>query len=282
MARKRSASGDREDRLAAVRKKLKETDMGGDRGFWKPKQGRNIVRILPGVGEMDMFFWQDVGKHYIPGSRRSYTCPSFTLGDPCPICEFVGELYDDGSDASKALAKDLRVRKQFWMNIVLRGKEDMGPLIYTPGVTVFRSISGMISDPDYGEIYDPYEGVDVTISREGTGVDTKYEVRAKRRESPLHEDEDVIDEWLDEKAKDLSVVELTDNPGDDEDLMQDAVVYVYPYGRLAELFEELDVAVEEEDDEEETPFPDEDEEEESPARRAIRKKRAERSKRRRR
>lgn len=258
MARSKS---DRSKRLEAVKKKLASTNYGGSGGYWKPKQGRNVIRILPGVGEMEDFFWQDVGRHYLPNISKSFTCLSFTIGEECPICEFVDGLYKAGDEESKKLAGEMRVRRQFWMNIINRAdtEEDASPLIFTPGPMIFKQVASLIQDPDYGDaVFDPDEGLDLIITRTGEMLNTEYDVKARRNESPLSEDPDLIDKWL-EEAKDLSVVELTDDVSEDAELLgDDVVVTVLPYDRLKEEFEALDASPEDEDDL--PPFDDDEEE----------------------
>lgn len=268
-------------RLDRVRERLAKEKLGGKGNYWKPKQGRNVIRVLPGVGDMEDFFWQDVGRHYPPDTQFSFVCPEFTLGEDdaaCPICEFVNELYRAGDDDSKELAKKLRVRRQFWMNIIDRNDEDRGPQIFTPGVTVFGSIASMVNDPDYGEVYDVDDGLDIIIKRDGTGLATEYHVQSRRKSTPLSKTDSQIDDWL-EAAIDLSVVELTDDPSEDKDLLVDGVVVsVMPYDRIKADFERLDVAsdIEEEDN---PPFSG-DEDDEDEVRKTISKRRSTRRRRR--
>ncbi len=183
------AKADRKSRMAKIRARLTNTDTSirGGTDYLKLKQGRNLLRILPGVGEMGDFFWQEVGKHFIPDGPV-FACPNFTLGDPCPICEFVQELYQAGDNASKALASKVRMKRQFWMNVIERDNEDKGPQVYTPGVMVFNPIKGYVSDPDYGDLlFDEEEGLDVVVSRTGVGMKTTYQVHPVRQETPLHD-----------------------------------------------------------------------------------------------
>lgn len=228
-----------QDRLAAIREKLKHTDVGSGRGgFWSPKVGKNVIRILPEVGEMQYFF-QEVGKHaFPPDGRRSVYCPNFTSNGEldCPVCELVDELRKAGDKASKNLASQLKLRKSYWMNVIDRSNEDAGTQIYTPGVIVFGSLVGLINDPDYGLITSIDDGFDVTIERTGTGRDTEYEVRPKPRHTPLHEDPDIIKEWL-ENAKDLTVVEVSEDPEEDKELTDGHVVWVMPYDRIIKDFD---------------------------------------------
>lgn len=258
------------DRLEKIKQALAQANTGGGNTYWRPQAGQNTIRVLPGVGEMGLSFWQEVGKHYIPGSRKVFTCPDFTFGELCPICEMVGSLYDAGDEESVKLAKGLGRRKQYWMNIIDRNSEDRGPQIYTPGVQVFNLVSALFFNPDYGDICDVEQGYDLVVSKEGTGLLTKYTVMPKRTPSPLSKD--FANQWMD-AAMDLSPVELSENAEEDEEYLKDehgqliAPVYVLPYARLKTEFEMMDLGTEEEPD---APFPeDEDnvEEESAPRRR---------------
>jgi hypothetical protein len=234
----------RQEKLDALRNKLKTTDLGaGGAGYWSAKEGKNTIRILPEVGDMEYFF-QLVGRHYFPDKRDAY-CPKFTSGEQkdCPICELVDELYKAGDKASKNLAHDIGIRRSYWMNVIVRGDEDAGVKIFTPGTQIFNQIVNMINDPDYGDIFDVDKGLDIVIDRKGKGLDTKYQVLAKRNSTPLSDDSDKIDEWL-EAAKDLAYVEVSEDPEEDRELQGGHMVFVYPFNRLVAEFglEDFDAA----------------------------------------
>lgn len=253
----------RKAKLERLRDKLANTDLGGSSGFWSPKQGPNVIRILPEIGDMDYFF-QEVGRHNFPDKQHVY-CPAFTsAGDEldCPVCEIVQELYQAGDKASRKLASQLRVRKMYWMNVVVRdGDNIQGPFIYTPGVTVFSSIAALINDPDYGDVFDVEEGTDITVEREGTGLKTEYQVIPRRYPSDLPDADDYMD-----KAKDISYVEVSEDPEEDGELSEGHAVYVLPYERIVAEFD-LDTDIDDfvEDAEEE--------EDEHPARREVKRRR---------
>ena len=220
------------ERVKALRDKLKTQDLGGGgAGFYSPKVGKNTIRILPEVRDMD-FFFQPVGRHYFPDGRKVY-CPSFTTEKEkdCPVCEIVKELHSIGDKQSKKLASSLGVRRSWWMNVIDRDNEESGPLMYTPGVMVFNSIISLINDPDYGDITDIDEGSDIIIARDGTGIDTTYEVHGRRKESALTADDEVLEEWLD-KAKDLTWVEVSEDPEEDDELSEGHAVHIVPYDRI--------------------------------------------------
>lgn len=158
------------------------------------------------------------------------------------------------------------------MNVIPRDKEADGPAIYTPGPMVFQQIVAIINDPDYGDIFDEDEGLDLTITRKGKDMQTEYNVIPKRKSTPLHADPDKIEEWYD-KAADLSYIELSENPEEDKKLSEGHAVYLLPYDRIVcEYTPEMlsDEPDEDDDDEEE-------EVEQHPARRAIAERRARRS-----
>jgi hypothetical protein len=232
LAKGKSVAGG-QDRLAALRSKMKGMDLGGSSGFWTPKEGRNVIRILPEVGTMQYFF-QQVGKHSFPPDGKKYAyCPNFTSEGEleCPVCEIVSQMSKSGDKAQKAMANDLRVRRTWWMNVIVRGQESQGPMIFTPGTTIFGSLITLISDPDYGDITDLNEGFDITIVRKGSGLDTEYEVLPKPKPTPLTDDADLSQEWVD-KAKDLSYVEVSEDPNEDKELSDGHALYVLPYNRI--------------------------------------------------
>lgn len=250
------AKKSKQERLDALRDRLAKQDVGGGGDFMVLQEGRNQVRILPEIGGMDDgAFYQPVGRHYFPDGRRVY-CPKFTSDGEleCPVCEFVTDLYRLGDKASKKMAGQLRVSKRFWMNIIDRSDESRGPRVLDAGVTIFSAIVSVIGDPEYGDITDVDDGTDIRINRKGQGMKTEYDTMPSRHDSPLSDDNDLVDQWLDE-AKDLAYIELSDDPDEDRELSEGHFVHVMPYNRIAEEYD-LDAIIDyDEDDDEEGPAP---------------------------
>ena len=235
------------ERLAALRDKLSNTDTGGGSGknFFSVKEGTSRIRIMPEVGDMD-FFFQEVGRHYIKdntGNKVLIYCPSFTFGGEheCPVCEIVNDLYRSGDTFAKEQASELRVSKQYWVNVIDRKNEEAGPQIFTPGVGIFNSIVSYVNDPDYGDITDEVDGADIIIERKGTGFNTEYQTRAVRKESVLSGDADLLDDWFD-AAYNLAAVLLSEDASEDKELIGDSVVWVLPYGRINDEYD-LDMLI---------------------------------------
>lgn len=275
MARKKTRLS-KEERLAALKAKLDKTDTSsGGSGFWSPKEGRNTIRIFPEVDDMEFFFC-NVGTHYMQEGVR-ILCPSFSTDgeEDCPVCDMVNDLYKSGKKADKQRAGEIRVRKQYWMNIVDRDDEKAGVKVFTAGPMIFGAIKAYIGDPDYGDITDEEDGADVIIEREGSGKDTDYQTKVARHDSPIHDDPDQVDDWF-EDCSNLVVALLTDNEDEDEEIIATTDVYVPSYDRILQDYdlEALVYQTAPEDDDE-----DEEEEERRPAKRKVSKRRASRRRR---
>lgn len=187
-------------------------DSGTSDAFWAPKPGTHYLRVLPPVGEMDYFF-EIVGRHWL--ERTPHICPNVTqeIGDACPLCE-AAQAFFRGSKTDKEMGKKLNVRKQFWMNVLVRegkrpGGAFKGPYLFTPGVQIFDALVGLLADEDYAdEILSITDGIDVRLVREGTGrTDTSYDVFPTRKMvlmNPDYEDEDDAWDWLEENASDIA------------------------------------------------------------------------------
>lgn len=247
MPQSKEAAAALEARLAKMRERMSKVDMGGNKGFWSPPAGDSVIRILPEVGNMEEgVFWQEVGSHYITGGDKdtSVNCPAFTTSGQheCPICELVEQLWK-GNEDDKALAKKLRHDRKFWMNVVVREKDDEGgntgdgPFIFTPGVTIFGNIQALVNNPMMGDITDIDFGLDLIINKKGEKINTEYKVfnRATRIDIPLHKDEERLNKILD-SAQDLSWVMLSEDPEEDKALGEGHIIKLLPYNRMLDEY----------------------------------------------
>lgn len=242
-ATKKVAVPDRNAKLEALRAKLATVKVGGanKRGWFSPAEGSNVVRLLPPVGDME-FFYQQVGRHWVAEKQAMY-CPKVTSEGvlECPICDLIEQLDRAKDPASKEFARTLWPQTQFWMNLIDRADEAAGPKIYSAGPMVFNGITALIYDPDYGDFYHPHDGLDITIIKKKTGkknTDVDYKVNPKRSSSPIHTDDEVVEDWL-SNAANLQWVELSDDPEEDKTISDGRAVYVLPYDRLADEFNKL-------------------------------------------
>lgn len=234
--------------LEKLRKRLSETDMGGggSTGFWTVPDGDSNFRILPSVGEMDRdVFYQEVGTHFIPGLDSPINCPHFTTMSEydCPICEIVTLLGQSRNKEDNDLADKLRVRKCYWMNVVVRELDDdegvtgEGPYIFTPGPMIMKQLNSLIMSKDYGNpsLVTPSAdgGYDISLNKKGKKKDTRYNVTPRRHSFPLHPNPSQVENWL-KAAAEILVGHLTDDPDEDEEKGKGFMVKILPYGRIIE------------------------------------------------
>jgi len=216
--------------IAKLAKRLEELNTkntsGGGANFIDLKDGRNVVRVLPPAeGKED--FAQEAFVHYGVGKTETnkkgtmIVCPT-THGDNkrCPVCDASKEfkaLSKKKDDAMSKQSNELYRKKRVYMNAIDRSVDiealardaegnylDPDGKIFNPvqilavGTTVYKSIIGIICDPDYGDITDPVTGLDIIITKAGTGMNTDYETKTVRKESPIG-----FSEW-NAKLNDLS------------------------------------------------------------------------------
>lgn len=183
---------------------LTENEEARQGDWWKPKPGRNVIRVLPpriGARRPFRIIWQ----HYtpIPGQQTKVAiiCPLLQAksdgivgGRFCPVCQQVEDLLAEGAETE---AKDMKANREILYNVIDRGNESRGVLIYKARPTVHEAIIALrTADPSGPAYCDPASGFDIVIQRKGMGLDTKYTVTPLRGPAPLHEDVAVANAWL--------------------------------------------------------------------------------------
>lgn len=200
---------------------------GGNINWWRPQWGDNLVRVLPPIDEEDVFF-HETARHRINGEW--YYClkhkqdPETGRSMSCPICEARKRLFRSGDQDLISVAKEVKPRKQFLMNIVDRKSDDESQVsVYAAGVKIWNKMVSTMLDDDI-DITDVEEGYDFLIKKEEgpkteNGQFPTYDnSKAKRKSSPLHENEETAKEILKNRN------ELKDIPTfDDPEVLQAAV-----------------------------------------------------------
>jgi len=152
-----------------------------ERGRWKPKDGDNLIRIMPPWSEdVDTFFVQG-GSHFNVGPQgKIFSCPQQADNSAeCFLCDLV-ERLDAGDEADREEAKDLKVRRSWMVNVVDLKDPDAGVRVWAAGVKAFKQLLEYIEDADYGDVTDPNEGYDVKVTKSGKGMNTEYNVRCAK------------------------------------------------------------------------------------------------------
>lgn len=138
-----------------------------------------------------------IHEHFVDvsGQKRKirFVCPRLTHGGPCPACTQADDLYRTGNQLDKDKAKDMRPSSRVYANVVHRDEDERGPIIYAFGKGVKDALSSIRKK--FGDFTDPVGGFDIWIDRKNDGR-ISYEVNPDRDNTPLHEDENQAEAWL--------------------------------------------------------------------------------------
>ena len=201
------------ERLSQLNTKVEYGEKSGIE-FITIKDGRNVIRILPPANP-DALLGTEVWVHYGVGKTEAnkkgtmVVCPK-THGEDkaCPVCELSSEIKklskkkDDNYDKQ---AKSCYRKKRVYYDALPReedpttysqdedgkwinadGDESKPVKVLATGLGVYKDLLGIICDPEYGDITDPEKGLDIIITKSGSGqFDTKYDVKTVRKESPI-------------------------------------------------------------------------------------------------
>lgn len=154
----------------------------------KLAEGRNVLRILPPAkdgGKLPFkVFWVHSVNSGTP-NFRSFICPDKTLGENCPACDKVSELYRTGSEADRQVANKMRAKREAYCNVVDMAHPDKGVQVLRLAEGTYRDLLGfMVGDDKLGEpavnYSHPVTGMNVIINREGSDKNTKYKCELSR------------------------------------------------------------------------------------------------------
>ena len=175
----------------AEAQKYQDRLMKGD--WWKPRDGRNHLRIMPPWAADVKKFWYEWFLHWQVGARNAVTpCLLKHGGDRCAVCEENARAPDS------ELAKTMKRENRAWINIVDLENTHNGVQYCGVGVTFMRGILSWENNPDYGDITHPEQGFDLWVEKFTSSP--WYTVQAAREPTPLA---DMT--WL-EELKDLSQI----------------------------------------------------------------------------
>lgn len=183
-----------------------EKQIGFDRGggnFYQFKDGRNIVRVLPGVHGRQPFiqFWKHFVKAAADGKAWGGACPTKMAKLPCPVDQVAAKL-SRGTDADRAMAEDLGARRRVLCNLIDRSAPDLGPQVAEVGPSIYDAIKDFMRTMGEDPTNPGEAGFDLIIEKSGSGMRTEYKTVAVRKNSALHIDARQLNEWL-ETAVDL-------------------------------------------------------------------------------
>jgi hypothetical protein len=200
---------------------------GGNYNWWRPEWGDNVVRILPSM-DPDGLFFQETARHRINGEQ--FYCLKYDIdretgrGKGCPICEARTRLFRSGDKDLIKIAKEIKAKKQYLMNLINRKSEDPTIVyVYGAGIKIWSKMVTTMLD-DEVDITDVVNGYDFRVKKE-EGPKTEFgqfpsydNSKPVTKSSPLHEDPKIAQKIL-EARNDLTKIARFD----DESILQAAV-----------------------------------------------------------
>lgn len=128
--------------------------------IWKPKAGKQIVRIVPYKYQPDNPFIEL--KFHFGINDKTYLSPD-SFNRPDPIVEFSNRLKKTGSKEDWQDGRKMEPKLRTYVPIIVRGEEDEGVRFWGFGKQVYQELLSIMADPDYGDITDLMTGRDVVV-----------------------------------------------------------------------------------------------------------------------
>lgn len=218
--------------------------------FWKPKLGKQVVRILPRKANKDFPFSEVSFHQYNIFKKSIYSLENF--GEQDPVVQLVKELYNENTEESKDLARKLKPRTKFYAQVLVRGEEGLGARIWEFNKTTYEKLLSIMADDDFGDISDVTNGTDLTIEGYNDVIkigkrDVNYvavNVTPKRSISPISEDAALVQKVL-ENQKEITEVYKKHSYDEIKTMLHN---YINPESAVAVAPQVEEVAIEEEDD----------------------------------
>lgn len=192
--------------LEAIKKKLEALNQDSQRKpqqdyakyFWKPKDGRNKIRIVPSMYDPDNPFTELT----FYGSISKYPMLALSnLGQQDPVLEFAENLRNLGGKDNWSLAGKISPRPRYFVPVIVRGEEEQGVRLWNIGVTIYKALMQLAADEEVGDYTDISNGIDIIVTRTPGDPYPDTTIMASRGNSPLSEDKSLVKKWLSEQPK---------------------------------------------------------------------------------
>ena len=128
--------------------------------IWKPKPGKQVVRIVPYKYVPDNPFIEL--KFHYNINNKTYLSPD-SFGRPDPIVEFANRLKKTGSKEDWQMGRKMEPKMRTFVPAIIRGEEGEGVKFWGFGKQVYQELLSIISDPDFGDITDLTNGRDIVV-----------------------------------------------------------------------------------------------------------------------
>ena len=193
-----------------IKKKLKTLKQQNNKfnTTWKAKEGSYIVRLIPTEKELfrEVYVYYFLGNEIAPGG---IIAPGQSFGKPDPIQDFQRQLFEDGTDESKQLAKTMNPKLRAYVPIIVRGEEDQGVRWWSFSKSVYERLMELCFHPEIEDITDVKKGHDlaVEVKPQPNGY-AKTTIDPKFSPSVLSASASKVEEWLKNSPKFEDIIEI--------------------------------------------------------------------------
>ncbi len=154
---------------------------------YRPRDGDNMLRILPPTWDGHKYFGYQVWMHSWVGMNTSnYICPLKMKSKKCPICVAAQESHEAG-EVEEAKRMQAAEKYVFW--VLDRLEKQQLPQLWVISWTLNRDLANVVRDKKSGKLLiidNPDVGYDISFTRTGAGLNTRYGGLAVDREpSPV-------------------------------------------------------------------------------------------------
>ena len=157
----------------------------------KPKPGANRYILLQGwrSGQEEVLY-HEFGQHYIKDAagqiQAIYPCEEATHGKPCAVCQGLNHaIRQTTDDDTVKLLQEARASQSFLFNVLALDSDDPNtPQILEVRKGVTQQIIELVEEWAEG-VFDPANPQIITINRDGSGLNTKYNASISPKRHPL-------------------------------------------------------------------------------------------------
>jgi len=175
------------------------------KNIWRPKKGSSKIRIVPYTYDKGNPF-RELYFHYGINGKPSMLSPK-TYNEADPFIELSEAMLSEGNldKEEYKTAKGLEPKLRTFVPVVVEGEEDQGVRFWGFGIKIYQKLLEIVSDADFGDITDPYEGNWVKVtSRTPEECGNKYgetTIDVLPKPSAVTSDTELMRKILEEQSK---------------------------------------------------------------------------------
>ncbi len=187
-----------------TKKKFEKIDR--EKILWKPKVGKQVIRIVPSKNDKSNPF-KTVEVHYGIGKFPMLALTNW--GEQDPIVEFAVQLQKsaNGDKESWKTGKKLEPKMRIYAPVIVRGEEHLGTRLWEFGKEIYLELLGIAEDEDIGDYTSITDGRDITVTTEKGPIYNKSTIRVKSKTSPITDDKELLNKILNEQPDILKIYE---------------------------------------------------------------------------